>query len=48
VVQAQDSVALANENYIGSLYSHNVAKITLAKALGIAEEAVRNYLGGKK
>jgi outer membrane protein TolC len=48
VVQAQDSVALANENYIGSLYSHNVAKITLATALGIAEEAVRNYLGGKK
>ena len=48
VVQAQDSVALANENYIGSLYTHNVAKITLAQALGIAEEAVRNYLGGKK
>jgi outer membrane protein TolC len=48
VVQAQDSVALANENYIGSLYTHNVAKITLAKALGIVEEAVRNYLGGKK
>lgn len=48
VVQAQDSVALANENYINSLYAHNVAKITLAKALGIAEEAVRNYLGGKK
>jgi outer membrane protein TolC len=48
VVQAQDSVALANENYINSLYTHNVAKITLARALGIAEEAVRNYLGGKK
>lgn len=48
VVQAQDSVALANENYINSLYAHNVAKITLARALGIAEEAVRNYLGGKK
>lgn len=48
VVQAQQSVAAANDNYIGSLYQHNVAKVTLAKALGIAEEAVRNYLGGSK
>jgi outer membrane protein TolC len=48
VIQAQDSVASANENFINSVYSHNVAKVTLARALGIAEDAVRQYLGGKK
>ncbi len=48
VVQAQQAVAAANDNYINSLYQHNVAKVTLAKALGVAEEAVRNYLGGAK
>ncbi len=32
VVEAQDAVASANENYIGSLYAHNVAKILLAQS----------------
>ena len=27
VVQAQESVASANENYISSLYAHNIAKV---------------------
>ena len=44
VVQAQDSVAAANENYISSLYSHNVAKISLARAIGYAEQGVKQYL----
>jgi len=47
VVQAQDSVAAANENYISSLYSHNIAKVLLAKAVGDAEEGVKQYLQTK-
>lgn len=47
VVQAQDSVAAANENYISSLYSHNIAKVLLAKAVGYAEEGVKQYLQTK-
>jgi outer membrane protein TolC len=46
VVQAQGAVALANEQYIGGLYSFNVSKAMLARALGVAEQAVRQYLGG--
>jgi outer membrane protein TolC len=44
VVQAQESVASANESYISSLYAHNLAKISLARAIGYAEEGVRQYL----
>ena len=47
VVQAQESLASANESYISSLYAHNLAKISLAKAVGFAEEGVRQYLQGK-
>ena len=47
VVQAQESVATANENLISSLYAHNVAKIALARAIGFAEEGVRQYLESK-
>jgi outer membrane protein TolC len=47
VVQAQESVASAYQAYISSLYSFNIAKVELAKAAGIAERAVKNYLGGK-
>ena len=46
VVQAQEAVALASEQYIGALYSFNVAKAVLARSLGTAEEAVQRYLGG--
>ena len=34
VVQAQNSVAVATESYISSLYAHNLAKGTLARAIG--------------
>jgi outer membrane protein TolC len=47
VVQAQDAVATADENYISSLYGYNVAKASLARALGVAEKAYREFLGGK-
>jgi outer membrane protein TolC len=48
VVQAQESVALANEQYIDALYAYNVSKAALARALGVAEEAVHQYLGGSR
>jgi outer membrane protein TolC len=46
VVQAQEAVALASEQYIGALYGFNVSKALLARSLGDAEDAVRRYLGG--
>jgi outer membrane protein TolC len=47
VVQAQEAVAQANENYISSLYAHNLAKVELARAIGFAEQGVRQYLKSK-
>ncbi len=46
VVQAQEAVASAHDNYISSLYSDNYAKISLARALGMAEEGVKEYFKG--
>ncbi|MDE3178382.1 MAG: TolC family protein [Acidobacteriota bacterium] len=47
VVEAQEALATANESYISSLYQDNLAKVALARAAGIAESAVLQYLGGK-
>ena len=47
VVQAQESVASANQSYIASLYSFNLAKISLAQAMGMAEQLALQYLGVK-
>ncbi len=47
VVQAQESVASAHENYIQSLYAHNLAKIELARSIGDAEQGVKRYLKGE-
>jgi outer membrane protein TolC len=47
VVEAQETVATANENYIASLYAHNVAKVSLARAIGFAEQGVKQYLESK-
>lgn len=46
VVQAEEQVASAHENYISSLYDYNYAKISLARALGLAEEGVKQYFKG--
>jgi outer membrane protein TolC len=46
VVQSQEAVASAHEQYISSLYSFNLAKISLARALGLAEEGVKAYFKG--
>jgi len=47
VVQAQESLADANDAYITSLYLYIVAKISLARAIGFAESNYALYLKGK-
>jgi len=47
VVQSQEAVAAAHEQYISSLYSYNYAKISLARAIGMAEAGVKEYFRGK-
>jgi outer membrane protein TolC len=47
VVQAQESVASAEQSYISSLYSYNLAKVSLAQAAGIAEQSALQFLGEK-
>jgi outer membrane protein TolC len=43
VVQAQQAVADANENLISAKYQFNVAKVELARSLGLAEKGIRAY-----
>ncbi len=44
VVQAQGSVAAANDNLISALYAHNLAKVSLAKAMGLTEQGVKRFI----
>ncbi len=44
VVQAQGSVAVANDDLIGALYAHNLAKVELARALGSTEQRIQNFM----
>jgi outer membrane protein TolC len=46
VVQAQEAVAVSDENVISSLYALNVAKARLARAMGTAEQTIKTFLGG--
>jgi outer membrane protein TolC len=46
VVQAQEAVATAQEAYIASLYSFNVSKLDLARAIGDSEFGFERYLKG--
>ena len=46
LVQAQDAVARANEQYIASVYAHNIAKANIARALGEVEERFLDLIGG--
>jgi len=48
VVQAQESVAAGNSSYIASLYSFNLAKISFAQTLGLAERSATTYLLGRQ
>jgi outer membrane protein TolC len=47
VSQAQSQTEQANDQYISALYQHNVAKLALARALGVAQTNYKDYLGGK-
>lgn len=47
VIQAQEAVTTARENFIQSLYSFNVAKAALGRAMGVAERRFTEFFGGK-
>lgn len=47
VVQAEGSVVNSQNQYVSSLYIHNLAKLSLARALGEARQSAATYLGGK-
>jgi len=47
VVQAQDSVASAQQNFISAVYAHNLAKVALARAMGATEANLKTFMGGK-
>ncbi len=46
VVLAQEAVATSTENYLSALYAHNLAKISLARAIGLSEARAQRFLGG--
>lgn len=45
IVQAQQAVAVADEDLISAQFQYNVAKVSLARAVGLAENAVHSYFG---
>ena len=46
VVQAQEAVALASDQYIAALFTSNLAAGNLVRAMGIAEDVARQFLEG--
>jgi len=48
VVQAQDAVANAQEALISSMYAHNLAKVTLARAVGMTDTNLKQFMGTSK
>ena len=47
VTQAQEAVVTAEENYISTLYTLNLAEASLARAMGTAEKTIKSFFGGK-
>jgi ABC-type glutathione transport system ATPase component len=49
IVQSQDAVASADLDYISSVFAHNAAKLSLARAMGGAAESIEQFLkiGGR-
>jgi outer membrane protein TolC len=47
VSQALSALAQANDQYVNSLYEHNLAKLSLARALGVVGTDYKMYVGGK-
>ena len=48
VIQAQEAVALANEQFISAQYGFALAKGAVIRGIGSAEEVLRNILGGSR
>ncbi len=46
VTDAQRTLAGAEDNYISSIYAHNLAKLMLIRAMGTAEKELPVYMGG--
>ena len=46
VVQAQEALAAANQDLIGSLFAHNLAKVSLARAVGDSQTTLKQFLSG--
>src|SRR5664279_2134690 len=46
VIQAQQQLASANDQFIASLFGHNIAKVLLARSIGNAEQMVKQYMAG--
>jgi outer membrane protein TolC len=44
VIQAQEALASANEQWVNSLYAYSVARVSLARATGTAETTARRLL----
>jgi outer membrane protein TolC len=47
LVQAQEAFALASDQFIADVYGHNIAKATLARALGVAETSFADFVRGQ-
>jgi len=45
--EAVQSLASANDQFITSVYDHSLAKLALARALGVAHTSYNQYLGGR-
>lgn len=47
VIEAQQAIAEAEDNYISSVYAHNLARLMLIRAMGTAEDDIQAYMEGK-
>jgi outer membrane protein TolC len=48
LVQAQEALAVASDQFIADVYGHNIAKASLARALGVAETSVADFVRGQQ
>src|SRR5205085_8912252 len=48
VIQAQEAVALATQQFIASTYGYGLAKGALIRGIGISESALKQALGGAR
>jgi outer membrane protein TolC len=47
VVQAQEALANATQNLISSQYAHNLGKVALARAVGMTESNLKQFMGNR-